>query len=582
MRMTRRTFLCATGGGAALATGVCATPARAQKKQVVTIAFPETVTSMDPHPAPRNSPRESMYEAVFDRFLQQDRMIDVDDDEGNYPYVVPVPDRKIWIFWRNFGQENGASLSLESLRFSYRGPRLKRTRMRRMFDAQSYLPWSGEAMLQVQADYREKYGRISKILDEHPEILQRVHKDLTELSDGDEDGKEATFTSENIFRALLVHCIEGADWRETAVKLSEAPFLQEFVRLGNRPPMSPGFLCTCSKAIREETWKEVNQLLAKSAVDAEQIDPKVLRTDTTVVEANIHYPTDSSLLWDGWRVLVRLIRKAKETRPNLCGNRFHDKKAKKLHLFITRYVSSSNAQRQRLVKAKFKELLAHVREVVSLVETLLPKLESSGNEALVALAEAMKEHLPAVKNVANVTERVQIRGESVPASEKTYSIFEKHVELIKRGKKAKPVEFGHKVLVTQTKQKFITDYEVLGKQVPDSQLTEKVIEAHQKQFGAYPEVVAADRGFRGDPEKMETIEEKVKTVAIPKKVTDWGKPELQPWQPFRAGIEGSISVLKRGYRLMRCFYKGFKSFAASIGMAIFCHNLVQLSGALQE
>ena len=73
MRMTRRTFLRATGGAAALATGVCATLAQAQKKQVVTIAFPETVTSMDPLPGSRNLPRESMYEAVFDRFLQQDR-----------------------------------------------------------------------------------------------------------------------------------------------------------------------------------------------------------------------------------------------------------------------------------------------------------------------------------------------------------------------------------------------------------------------------------------------------------------------------------------------------------------------------
>lgn len=72
MGLTRRTFLRATGA-ATLTAGWGAVPAHAQKKQVVTIAFPETVTSMDPHPAPRNSPRESMYEAVFDRFLQQDR-----------------------------------------------------------------------------------------------------------------------------------------------------------------------------------------------------------------------------------------------------------------------------------------------------------------------------------------------------------------------------------------------------------------------------------------------------------------------------------------------------------------------------
>lgn len=80
---------------------------------------------------------------------------------------------------------------------------------------------------------------------------------------------------------------------------------------------------------------------------------------------------------------------------------------------------------------------------------------------------------------------------------------------------------------------------------------------------------------------MEEQAKKVKLLAIPKRVTDWGEDLFQPWQSFRAGVEGSIAVLKRRFRLVRCHYRGFKSFAASLGMAFFCHNLVKLADSSQ-
>ena len=388
------------------------------------------------------------------------------------------------------------------------------------------------------------------------------------------------FTTENILRALLVHVIEGDAWRGTAVRISESPFLQDFIRLGNRNPMDYSFLNRCFKVIEPETWKEVNDWLGAYGVEEGKVSPDVIRTDTTVIESNIHYPTDSSLLWDSYRVLVRLIRRVRELRPALCSHRFHDKKVKKLYLFICRYIKSPSKHRQRTVRAKFQDLLNHVHRLIGIVEALLPEMEADA--LLQAIMESMKEYLPAVKNVAHVAERVQLLGEKVSANEKTYSIFEQHVELLKRGKSGKPVEFGHKVLVTQSEEKFITNYDVLEKQKPDSKLTEKVVEEHKEQFGSYPKVVAGDKGFRDEAEKMKELEGKVEFLAIPKKATDWGKTEFQPWQPFRAGVEGSISVLKRGFRLLRCFYRGFKSFAASIGLAVFAHNLIQLTGVWKE
>jgi hypothetical protein len=102
--------------------------------------------------------------------------------------------------------------------------------------------------------------------------------------------------------------------------------------------------------------------------------------------------------------------------------------------------------------------------------------------------------------------------------------------------------------------------------------------SHERLFGEPPQVLTADHGFNPNAEQRVTLEEKVETLAIPRKLSDWAEVIGSLWQRFRAGIEGSISVLKWAFRLLRCPYRGFRSFAASVGMSIFCHNLVLLAG----
>jgi IS5 family transposase len=165
----------------------------------------------------------------------------------------------------------------------------------------------------------------------------------------------------------------------------------------------------------------------------------------------------------------------------------------------------------------------------------------------------------------------------VPAAERVFSIFEPHTELIKRGRREKPVEFGHALLLCQTPEKFITDFEVFAQRPADCTLTEQVIERHEKLFGQRPEVLAADKGFCPDAEKYAELEQRVGTLAIPRRMQDFADKVLSMWQSFRAGIEGTISGLKRAFRLARCFYRGFKHFQGGIGMAVFSHNLVVLA-----
>jgi IS5 family transposase len=182
-----------------------------------------------------------------------------------------------------------------------------------------------------------------------------------------------------------------------------------------------------------------------------------------------------------------------------------------------------------------------------------------------------------MKQVVATARRAQIDGETVPAAERVFSLFESHTELIKRGRREKAVEFGHKVLLCQTKERFITDYEVYERQRADCELTGTVIERHEKLFGTRPEVLAADKGFCPEQTKFAELAKRVGTLAIPRRMQDFVDKVLAHWQAFRAGIEGTISGLKRAFRLIRCFFRGFRSFSSAVGLGVVCHNLIVLA-----
>ena len=121
--------------------------------------------------------------------------------------------------------------------------------------------------------------------------------------------------------------------------------------------MDYSFLDKCFLVIKPGTWKTVNELLGQYGVEQEAVSTNVIRADTTVVESNIHYPSDSSLLWDTWRVASRLLKQAMQIAPGSCSHRFHDRKIKRLHLYITRYMPSKSDSRQRKVKESFRTLI---------------------------------------------------------------------------------------------------------------------------------------------------------------------------------------------------------------------------------
>jgi IS5 family transposase len=434
-----------------------------------------------------------------------------------------------------------------------------------------------DGLPKVVRDYRARYRTISQVLDKNSEILDAVHQDIKHLSQGGRKGRKGDFTSENILRALIVQDMEGLPFREAVIRIGGDGFLQDFLRMRKKAVMDFTFLDKCFLAIRPETWKRVNERLGRYGVGQGAVNPKVIRADTTVVESNIHYPTDASLLWDTWRVATRLLQRAREISRQSVPHRFHTRKIKRLYLFITRYIISKSKSRQQAVQARFRTLIERVEWIVGLAGDFCQRFCSSSNLELAGVALELKAYLPSMQTVAATARRANVAGETVPAHERVFSLFEPHTELIKRGRRQKPVEFGHKVLLCETAEKFITDYEAYEQQQPDPDLTEPVIERHEKLFGERPVVLAADKGFCPQKSKFEELAKRVGNLAIPRRMQDFMDKLLASCQAFRAGIEGTISGLKRAFRLFRCFFRGFKGFARSVGLGVFCHNLIVLA-----
>src|SRR5438093_7904235 len=323
--------------------------------------------------------------------------------------------------------------------------------------------------LKVTRDYHQKYEAVDRILAETPRILTVFHGDVSHVLSKAGRKRQAHFTSDHLLRAILVMEIEGLPYRETVVRIDDSQFLRRFVRVYDGEVMDHSLLCKAYKAVAPESWQEMNRLLGRYAIDRELITGTHLRVDTTACETNVHYPTDSSLLWDGYRVISRLIARVREYDAEAVGpGRLQDRRVKRLMLRITRRAANKEDDRSKLERP-YRALLAHVarglawsRQVRTRVHA---RLQSGAYDLqvgliLTGLMTELESYDALIEKVLDQASRRVLEREKVPNAEKLFSIFEPHTELLIRGKVAKPIEFGHMILVQQVEEKFITGYQV--------------------------------------------------------------------------------------------------------------------------
>ncbi|MGH9895127.1 MAG: hypothetical protein ACREA0_24715, partial [bacterium] len=272
--------------------------------------------------------------------------------------------------------------------------------------------------------------------------------------------------------------------------------------------------------------------------------------------------------------------------------RLHPRRAKREALAITR-LAAHRGRRARSLKRPYQRLLGRVEEIctwaASVAHGLAEGLASqrygdwAHAQAEILVEEIAHYHELGMRALDQARRRV-LQGESVPNEEKLFSLFEPHTELLKRGKAGKAIEFGHMIQIQQVGEKFITEYEVYEKKPVEHALIAPALAQHRALFGADPSVLTADKGYYQNTETLAALEERIDLVSIAKKgprtsaETERERdPLFRHAQAFRAGVEGSISFLKRMLRLARCFNKSWERYVATVGQTVFAHNLLVLA-----
>ncbi len=440
-----------------------------------------------------------------------------------------------------------------------------------------------EATLQALADF----------LDEHEELVTLVHQDLVRGLTRPQTGRGG-LSAAQVLRAFVLQRVKHWDLRELRERIADGYTLRRFTTFDGEPvPKHDAFhraFCRLTPA----TVRALNDAVVHAAVDLGLEDGAQLRVDTAVVETDIHWPTDSALLWDVVRVLTRLVQRVGEQVPSaLRGFADRTRRARRRMQEISRLPS---AERPRQLKRKYRDLLgvtagvvATARAAVATARTTLPR-DPLAAALVSSLADEIEHFCGLGDRVIAQTQRRVLAGEQLPVQEKIFSIFEPHTDLIKRGKAHRPVEFGHKVFLAESGRGLITDYRVLDGNPVDEIHVPPSLTQHQATFGRVPALYAADRGFY-TPANVETLTAAgVGTECVPQRgghktparTAHEKSRGFKQGQRFRAGIEGRISVLLRGRGMRRCPLGGRARFEVFVGAAVLANNLLRIAALLGQ
>jgi IS5 family transposase len=423
---------------------------------------------------------------------------------------------------------------------------------------------------------------ISQILDANPIIYDWVLQDLTRDVMRTDTGAEG-MSAEQVLRAAIIKQMETYSYEDLAFHLLDSVCYRGFCRIGIADKgFQKSALCNNIKAISSETWESINRILVAYGQDKEIEKGKEARTDCTVVSSNIHDPTDSRLLWDSVRVLTRMLGRINERLDDLhIPFSDHSKRAKR------RMLGVMNAKNKKARKKPYMDLLKvthrtvnYARKAVSMLESF-PFKYSSLTETAQSMAEELKEIIHLTHRVIEQTTRRVIHDESVPASEKVVSIFEPHTDIIVKDRR--DTFYGHKICLTGGKSNLITDCLILDGNPADTELTGQMLDRHKEIYGHYPLKVALDGGFASKANLKSAKGKGIKDVCFAKKRgleeqemcrSSWVYKRLRR---FRAGIESSISWLKRCFGLDRCTWKSLQSFHSYVWASVVSANLLTLA-----
>jgi IS5 family transposase len=426
-------------------------------------------------------------------------------------------------------------------------------------------------------------------------LLYLVHDALTKrCTKSKTRGRPAT-PAEVVLRVLLLKHMRNWSYQELAREVRANLVYREFTRIGGGKVPDDKTMGRLGRQLGPEVIQKVHERVVAIAQEKKVVSGRKMRVDTTVVETNIHYPTDSSLLGDGTRVLTRAMKKIAKLAGE-AGAKLRDRSRsiKYRILEIGRASRNKTEKGQEKLKAAYKKLLELTSRVVGQAKRYSQEIaggvkrpKKKVDKAVLQRArQALDTMIPLVQQVMQQT-RVRVFKGNTHAEGKLLSVFEPNTEVIRKGKASKPTEFGKMAKIQEAENQIVTRYEVFDQRPSDSDLLVPAIEEHQRQLGCTPRVVAADAGFFSAANETAAEKLGVKRVSIPSHSTkseQRKKRQKTRWfktaQKWRTGCEGRISVLKRRHGLNRCRYKGSAGIQRWVGLGVIADNLINIGSYL--
>jgi IS5 family transposase len=446
-------------------------------------------------------------------------------------------------------------------------------------------------------DLREEWMKHADQILEDESIVAAVYDALVKRHPQSRSRGRLGAPAEMVLRLLILKHIRNWSYAVLEREVRANLVYRDFTRVGGEKMPDAKTMGRWGVAVGPQAVKQIHEGMVKIAQDKGVTEGRRMRVDTTVVETNIHYPTDSSLLGDGVRVLIRTMKKITAIAGE-AGAKLRDRRrsVKLRVLDIARAARAKGPQSQEKLKRAYGKLLNSTSRVVGqakqfskeVVEGVKRSANILQQLALEGLRQELEAMVPRVKRVMKQTRARIFRGDTRTEG-KIFSLFEPSTEIIRKGKASKPNEFGKMVKLQEAENQIVIDYEVYDRRPSDSDLLIAAIETHQAMLGRTPRLVAADAAFYSARNETTAKQKGVKRVCIPNRSTkssERKREQKKRWfrngQKWRTGCEGRISVVKRRHGLNRCRYKGDAGMKRWVGLGVIADNLINIGRAMEK
>ena len=447
------------------------------------------------------------------------------------------------------------------------------------------------------SDLRENWMPYADEVLADEEIVAIVYEALAKRHPKSRSRGRRGVAAETVLRLLVLKHIRNWSYETLEREVRANLVYRDFTRVGAGKVPDAKTMGRWGAALGPQVLKQIHERIVKIALEKGVTTGRRMRVDTTVVEANIHYPTDSTLLADGVRVLTRTMKKITKV-TGAVGTKLCDRsRSVKFRLLeIGRVARAKGAINRDKLKERYDQLLNATSRVVGQAKRFSAEIAQGVKQAtnvmkqlaLEGLRHELDEMVPLVRQVMKQTRARIFRG-NTRSEGKLVSLFEPSTEIIRKGKASKPTEFGKMVKLQEAENQIITAYEVYAQRPYDSDLLIGAIDTHQALLGRVPRLVAADAAFYSARNEAAAKAKGVKRVCIPNRSTkslERKREQKKRWfrngQKWRTGCEGRISVVKRRHGLSRCRYKGPVGMDRWVGLGVIADNLINIGRAMEQ